>query len=81
MIHHNGYLKACNKVVSAMQPYIDYVMLCNNKPNDKYNCITLAVDSTVKGVKITVSPADGESQSIEIKGQDEAQLIYAACDF
>ncbi len=81
MINHNGYLKACNKVVSAMQPYIDYVMLCNNKPNYKYNCITLAVDSTVKGVKITVSPADGESQSIEIKGQDEAHLFYAACDF
>ena len=64
-----------------MQPLIDYVMLCNDKPNGKYNCITLAVDSTIKGVKITVSPAEGDNQSIDIIGEDEAHLFYAACDF
>ncbi len=81
MINHNGYLKPCYKIVSAMQPYIDYVMLCDNKPNDRHNAITLSVDPKVKGVKITVSPADGEDQSIDIVGQDEAHLFYAACDF
>lgn len=81
MINHNGFMKACNKVISAMQPYIDYVMLCDSKPNDKYNCITLSVNPDVKGVKITVNKADGENQSVEIVGQDEANLFYAACDF
>lgn len=81
MINHNGYLKACNKVVSAMQPYIDYVMLCDDKPDDRYNVITLSVDPSIKGVKISVSKAVEPTQSIEIVGQDEANLFYAACDF
>ena len=81
MINHNGYKKACNKIVSAMQPYIDYVIYCDAKPNEKYNCITLSVDPTIKGVKISVSEAEGENQSILIAGENEAHLFYAACDF
>ena len=32
MINHNGYKKACSKVISAMQPYIDYVICCTTSP-------------------------------------------------
>lgn len=81
MIQHNGYKKACSKVVSAMQPYLDYVLCCDTKPQEKYNCITLSVDAGIRGVKITVSEADCENQSILIAGQDEAHLFYASCDF
>lgn len=81
MISHAGYLKACCKLVSAMQPYIDYVMLCAEQPDARYNCISLAVDPTVKGLQITVSEAEEEEQSITLVGEDEAHLFYAVCDF
>lgn len=81
MINHQGNLKACNKIVSAMQPYIDYVMLCDDKPKEKYNVVTLSVNAEIDGIKILVSEADGENQSIDIVGQDEAHLFYATCDF
>lgn len=81
MINHNGYTKACNKIIAAVQPYMDYVMCCDTTPNANYNCITLSVDNSIKGVKISVSEVAGEEQSIQIVGQDEAHLFYAACDF
>lgn len=81
MINHNGFMKACNKVVSAIQPYIDYVPLCADKPNENYNCITLSVSPDIKGIKISVNKSEDETQSIEIVGKDETYLFYAACDF
>lgn len=81
MINHGGYLKACCKAVSAMQPFLGYTMKCDSTPDENYNQVTLAVDPSVKGVSIKVSPPDGECQSIEIQGKDEAHLFYAVCDF
>lgn len=81
MVNHRGYLKAAHKLVSAIEPYVNYVMLCSNEDNENYNPITLSVDKNVKGLSINVSEANGDEQRIDIKGQDEAHLFYAVCDF
>lgn len=81
MICHNGNLKACSKAYSAILNYINYVPVCSKDKLENYNAIELIVDNTIKGISITVSDSDGENQSIIIKGEDDAHLLYAVSDF
>lgn len=62
-------------------PYIDYIPVCASFPKDGFNTITLKTDTGIAGIKISVSPANGENQSVEIIGRDETYLLYAVADF
>ena len=81
MIVHNNHLKAAEKAVAAIEPYLDYVPVCKSDKVDEFNRIYLKIDENVKGVKIFVSEARDESQYIEISGSNEIYLLYAIADF
>lgn len=81
MINHQNNLRACSKLVSAMQPYLDYVIPCDSKAYDGYRVITLSVDPDIPGIQILVSPAEDGNQNILLTGQDPAHLFYAVCAF
>ena len=81
MIAHHNNFKALEKVISAVSKYLPYVPVCNEEKLEDYNAIELIVDKSIKGVEITVTKADGDSQSVVIKGEDNANLLYAVSDF
>ena len=81
MIAYGENLKAAQKAVAAIEPYVDYVPVCSADALEEYNAITLKVDPTIKGISINVSEAMGENQSVEIVGQDDINLLYAVADF
>jgi len=81
MVAYGEYVKAAEKTVAAIQRYLDYVPVCKPEPLKEFNVISLKVDKNIKGVKILVSEAEGESQYIEIIGQDDINLLYAVADF
>ena len=81
MIVHNNNLKAAEKAVAAIEPYIDYVPVCEEEYDENFNPLYLKIDEKVNGIKIFVSEAEGESQYIEISGKDEINLLYAIADF
>ena len=81
MIVHNNHLKAAEKAVAAIEPYLDYVPVCAENYNSEFNPVYLKIDENVKGIKIFISEPEGESQYIEIVGHDEIYLLYAIADF
>lgn len=81
MIVYSDYGPAVERVCAAVQPHLDYTLVCEMAPRPGFNTVTLAQDPTLAGFRITVDEAEGESQHIRITGRDPAHLIYAAADF
>ena len=50
MIVHNNNLRAAEKTVAAIEKYINYVPICEENYNEKFNPIYLKVDKNVKGI-------------------------------
>ena len=61
MIQHNGYKKACSKVVSAMQPYLDYVRRVSKNPIAKI---------------VKLADLRHNSDQTRMENADEATLAY-----
>ncbi len=81
MLVYDTYCRAVEKMFAVVQPYLDYSLVCSTKENDTWNIIKLSTDPAIEGFKINVSESDGETQRIEITGQDEIHLLYGVVDF
>ena len=80
-ITYEKYCKAVEKIYSAVQPQLKYSLICNEKEDNEYNSIYLAIDNDMEGYKIKVSKAEGDEQNIRIVAEDEINLLYAVSDF
>lgn len=80
-IVYDTYCKAVDRVYAAVQPYLNYNLVCDQTECDDNNIIFVGLDETLEGYSIKVSKPEGEVQRMEILAKDEINLLYAASDF
>lgn len=72
--------KALEQICALVQNHVPYNLVCSPESDPAYNEIFVAVDNAMEGYEIRVLPAQGECQTISIRGADPVQLLYAASD-
>jgi len=80
-IVYDSYCKAVEQVYAAVQPFVDYSLVCDDNPDEHYHMITLKIDGTQEGYRIDADSEEDGKQYINITAQDEIHLMYAASDF
>ena len=75
------YSKAVEMLYAAVKPFFPYVLVCDSKKDENYNIIYIGVDEGTDGIRIAVSEAAGDTQSISITACSKTDLMYAVSDF
>lgn len=87
MIVYERYSIGVEKVYAAVQPYLEYSLLCTGHWDADvlahHNYIYIKYDESLAGYKIKVSASEynEENQCILIGARDDVNLLYAAADF
>ena len=80
-IVYDKYCPGVEKIYSAVQEHLPYILVCDKDVDEEYNMIFVKIDNSIEGFKIIVNEAKEDNQSVEIVAYDETNLLYAASDF
>ena len=65
-IVYDSYCKAVEQVYAAVQPFVDYSLVCDSNPDEHYHMITLKTDGTQEGYRIDADSEEDGKQYINI---------------